>query len=261
MASPITLLSPPAYEQDPLIMPAPEPSTSTTRGPTDIPDDFKYGVSVSSSDVSIRLDFIRKVYSILFVQLLATVVEAALFMYNPTIKHFVQTSFWALVVAMISTFIFLGLLFWKRHSHPLNMYLLAGFTLTEAYTVGTVVTFYDQVVVLQALIITLGIFFGLTLYTFQSKRDFSGLGPFLYVSLWALILTGLVQLFIPFSRGMDLAIALISALIFSGYIVYDTYMIINRLSPEEYIAASVELYLDVLNLFLSVLRALGDAHE
>lgn len=69
--------------------------------------------------------------------------------------------------------------------------------LLEAYTVGTVVTFYDTTVVLEALVITLGLFLGLTLFTFQSKWDFSGMGPFLFGGLWALILAGFVMLFFP----------------------------------------------------------------
>ena len=48
--------------------------------------------------------------------------------------------------------------------------------------------------------------------------------------------------------------AVATAIIFSGFVVYDTYNIMNRLSPEEYIIASVELYLDLLNLFLAILR-------
>lgn len=63
----------------------------------------------------------------------------------------------------------LGLLYWKRHSHPLNLALLSTFTIMEAFTLGVVVAFYDNKIVLQALLITLGVFLGLTLFTFQSK--------------------------------------------------------------------------------------------
>jgi FtsH-binding integral membrane protein len=45
----------------------------------------------------------------------------------------------------------LGLLFWKRHSHPLNYVLLSTFTLMEAFTLGVTVAFFDNVIVLQAL--------------------------------------------------------------------------------------------------------------
>lgn len=47
------------------------------------------------------------------------------------------------------------------------------------------------------------------------------------------------------------------ALLFSLFIIYDTHMLMVRLSPEEYILAAINIYLDVLNLFLETLRILG----
>lgn len=68
----------------------------------------------------------------------------------------------------------------------MNLVLLSTFTLLEAFTLGVVVAFYDNAIVLQALFITIGVFIGLTLFTFQSKYDFDGLGPFLFAGLIAL---------------------------------------------------------------------------
>jgi FtsH-binding integral membrane protein len=53
-----------------------------------------------------------------------------------------------------------------------------------------------------------------------------------------------VSIFLPFSRGMDLVFAIGGCLIFSGYIVYDTYNINKRLSPDEYIMGAISLYLE-----------------
>lgn len=96
------------------------------------------------------------------------------------------------------------MLYWKRHNHPLNIGLLSLFTVLEAFTLGVVTAFYDNVIVMQALLITTGVFLGLTLFTLQSKvsfvpavprsgsdvrlpqYDFSGLGPWLFGGLIAL---------------------------------------------------------------------------
>ena len=64
-------------------------------------------------------------------------------------------------------------------------------------------------------------------------------------------------MFIPFGRTMDLVYSAIGALLFSGYVVYDTYMISNRLSPDEYIVAAISLYLEYVFCFCFLLRA-GD---
>jgi len=165
------------------------------------------------------------------------------------------------MLPLFGTLVNLGFLYWKRHAHPWNFVLLSTFTVMEAFTLGIVVAFYDNVIVLQALLITLGVFLGLTLFTFQSKYDFSGMGPFLFGSLIALCMTGLVGIFIPFSRTMDIIFACGGCLIFSGYIVYDTYIINKRLSPDEFIMGAISLYLDFINLFLNVLRLLNDLQE
>ena len=141
----------------------------------------------------------------------------------------------------------MGFLFWKRHSHPLNLILLGLFTALEAVSLGAVVSYVNQTVVLQALIITLFVFAGLTLFTFQSNYDFSGMGSWLFSGLLLLVGAGFVQIFIPFSRTLDLVMAGAGCLIFSGYIVFDTYMITRRLSPDEWVLAVVSLYLDVVN--------------
>ena len=74
-------------------------------------------------------------------------------------------------------------------------------------------------------------------------------------------MTGLVGVFIPFSSTLNLIYALIGTLLFSGYIVYDTYLINSRLSPDEYIMGAISLYLDFINLFLNILRLLSNLQD
>lgn len=252
---------PPAYT------PVSTAGPSTAREPRDsdedIPDDFthKVYVTVIEYDVDVRLAFMRKVYSILFAQLSLSTLVAGFMMYNENLKSWVQGSFWAFIVSAISSFIFLFLLVWKRRSYPLNYVLLTGFTLVESYTVGTTVTFFDKSIVLQALIMTTGIFIGLTLFTFQSKYDFSGMAPFLFGGLWVIIIIGFVGIFFPYDKTFDLIIATGTAILFCGFIIYDTFNIMKKLSPEEYITAAVDLYLDFINLFIAILRILNDLNR
>ena len=49
----------------------------------------------------------------------------------------------------------------------------------------------------------------------------------------------------------------LGALVFSLFIIYDTHMIMRKLSPEEYIFAAINLYLDIINLFLHILRMMS----
>lgn len=58
---------------------------------------------------------------------------------------------WSFYVPLFGTLVVLGLLFWKRHSHPANLILLSVFTLFEAFTLGVTVAFSNPILVLQAL--------------------------------------------------------------------------------------------------------------
>lgn len=55
---------------------------------------------------------------------------------------------------------------------------------------------------------------------------------------------------------MELVFAAAGALLFCGFIIYDTHLLMHKLSPEEYILAAINLYLDIINLFLHLLRLL-----
>eukprot|EP00794_Sanderia_malayensis_P006141 gene6141-6847_t len=210
---------------------------------------------VAIAPVKVRLGFIRKVYGILTAQLLLTTVTAAVFMFTESIKNFVQQSPGVLLLGFIMSMILIIALMVKRKESPTNMYLLFAFTLCEAYTIGTVVTFYDQFLVLQAFILTIGTTIALTAYTFQSKRDFSSWGAGLFTVLWILVLAGFMQMMIP-SELAHVGIAVVGAILFSCFIIFDTHMLIHKLSPEEYITASINLYLDIINLFLEILKVL-----
>ena len=74
------------------------------------------------------------------------------------------------------------------------------------------------------------------------------MAPFLFGGLMALLATGLVGIFIPFNSTVDLIYASGGCVIFSGYIIFDTFTINKKLSPDEYIMGAISLYLDFLNL-------------
>ena len=64
-------------------------------------------------------------------------------------------------------------------------------------------------------------------------------------------------MFFPYSEKIELGYGIIAALIFSGYILVDTQMVMRHYHVEEEIAAAISLYLDIINLFLAILRILN----
>lgn len=65
----------------------------------------------------------------------------------------------------------------------------------------------------------------------------------------------LLQVFF-WSETMEFVLSVGGALLFCGFILFDTHLIMHKLSPEEYVMASVSLYLDFINLFIYILRIL-----
>ena len=96
---------------------------------------------------------------------------------------------------------------------------------------------------------------GLLTALFQTKRDFSNLYAVLCTGLMVLILGGFLQVFFG-NELTDTALAVGGAFLFSLFIIVDTQMIMTRLSAEEYILATIQLYLDIINLFIEILKIL-----
>ncbi len=210
-------------------------------------------------DPETRRVFIRRVYSILAVQLLLTgFISSFMIMHAPT-QMYVLTHAWPVTLSIVSSLVLIVALMCMKDKEPENMYLLGAFTLVEAFLVGSVTTAYcatgQRGIVLEAVFLTGAIFIGLTLFTFQSKIDFSFLGAALSMGLGALVLWGFFALIFGIQTGY--VYALLGCIIFSGYILFDTWLIMDRLSPHEHVLAAIMLYLDIVNLFLYLLQLLS----
>ncbi|KAG8525721.1 uncharacterized protein KY384_000481 [Bacidia gigantensis] len=228
------------------------------RGEDDnVPDDFKFGGSVSEATLPIRMQFVRKVYAILTVQILATVAVSSVSYVSAGYKSWIQSNAWMMWISLFGAIGFMILTFWKRKSYPTNLLFLGGFTALEAYSISVIVSFYETKVVLLALVLTAGIFVALTAFACQTKYDFTNWMPYLFGGLWILILFGFVAAFFPYNSTAELIYGGAAALIFSGYILVDTQLVMRHYHVEEEIAAAISLYLDIINLFLAILRILN----
>lgn len=110
--------------------------------------------------------------------------------------------------------------------------------------------------ILEAVILTAVVVISLTLYTFMAAKrgyDFNFLGPFLFGAVLVLIVFSMIQILFPLGKVSMMIYGCLAAIIFCGYIVYDTDNLIKRHTYDEYIWASVSLYLDIINLFTALL--------
>ncbi|XP_059488771.1 protein lifeguard 4-like [Neocloeon triangulifer] len=216
--------------------------------------------NVLKAHVSIRMAFLRKVYGLVSLQLLFSTIMGAVCLLQPTIREFVHSNHWLVILAMFLSMGILVALHIKRQEAPANFILLSAFTVVQAYTVAVIVTFYEQAAVLQAFLLTTCVVVGLTVYALQTKKDFSSIGATIFAGLWILLIGGLLQIFIQ-NTLFELALSVGGAILFSFFIIYDTQMIMYKVSPEEYILATITLYMDIINLFLHILRILEAARR
>ncbi|KAL1197611.1 Protein LIFEGUARD 2 [Cardamine amara subsp. amara] len=210
----------------------------------------------------LRWSFIRKVYSIISIQLLATIaVAATVVTVHPISVFFTTTGVgFALYILLIFTpLIVMCPLYYYHQKHPVNYILLGIFTVSLAFAVGLTCAFTSGKVILEAVILTSVVVISLTLYTFWAAKrghDFNFLGPFLFGAIIVLMVFSFIQILFPLGKISVMIYGCVASIIFCGYIVYDTDNLIKRHSYDEYILAAVSLYLDVINLFLSLLNLL-----
>ncbi|WJX78892.1 Protein LIFEGUARD 2 [Trifolium repens] len=214
----------------------------------------------------LRWSFIRKVYTIITFQLLLTIAVASVVVFVHPVANFLSKSipgfFLYFFISLILAIITLCLLCCYHQKHPLNYFLLLIFTVSMAFPVGMTCSYAHGKVILESIILTAAVVFSLTLYTFwavKRGRDFSFLGPFLFGALIVLILFGVIQILFPLGKLSHMIYGCLGAIIFCGYIVYDTNNLIKKYSYDEFIWASVSLYLDVINLFISLVTLFSAA--
>ena len=111
-----------------------------------------------------------------------------------------------------------------------------------------------------AFIITCATFLALTVFTIFSKIDFEFLGPILCCGVGILLLWSCIMSIAftcgGYSASWHLAFVIVGVALFVGFIIYDTYMIVTHLGVDDYVIAAIELYLDVVNMFLYILQLL-----
>ncbi|XP_063808121.1 protein lifeguard 2 [Pseudophryne corroboree] len=227
--------------------------------------------SVCWDDEKVRRSFIRKVYSILSLQLLVTVAIVALFTFSDPVKEYVQANpalYWASYAVFFVTYLVLACCSGPRRHFPWNLILLGVFTLSMAYVTGMLSSFYDTKSVILCLGITALVCLSVTLFSFQIKVDFTSYHGVLFVLAMVLLFSGLsLVILIPFQYvpWLHAINAALGAIVFTMFLAFDTQILMgNRrysLSPEEYVFGALSIYLDIIYIFSFLLQLFGSARD
>jgi modulator of FtsH protease len=164
---------------------------------------------------------------------------------------------------MILSFAGIGL-YWfvlpKTANSVKGIYTVFAVTGLLGAGIGPILNYYLALpnggsLVMQAMGGTAIVFFALSGYALTTRKDFSYMGGFLVVGMIVALLAMLANIFLQIP-ALSLTISAAVVLIFSGFLLYDTSRIING-GETNYVWATIQLYISIYNIFLSLLHLLG----
>ncbi|KAK2862252.1 hypothetical protein Q5P01_001785 [Channa striata] len=222
-------------------------------------------------DKTIRRTFIRKVYAILMVQLLVTVAIVGLFTFCTPVRYFIQTHpglYMASYLMFFATYIALSCFGDLRRQFPWNIILLVLFTLSMAFMMGFVSSFYNTKSVVLCLGITALVCLSVTVFSFQSRVDITSCQGVLFSLCMVMLLCAItISIVVPFGYvpWLHAIYAVLGAILFTLFLAFDTQMLLGNkrytISPEEYIFATLSIYLDIIYLFSFLLQLTGEGRQ
>jgi modulator of FtsH protease len=198
-------------------------------------------------------EFIKQTYQLFAGSLIGGAVGAYLGMSFMPAGGF---GFWGVVIL---EFALLFGVYAVKDKPGINLAMLFAFTFVSGLTISPLLNAYVGRgmggIVGEAFLLTSIAFGGLSLFAMNTKKDYTTMGKMLFITLIIVVVAGLLNLFFH-SPMLQLAIAVVSSVLFSFFILYDTQNVIqgNYGSPIE---GAIALYLDFFNLFISLLQILG----
>ena len=174
--------------------------------------------------------------------------------------------FWILIIAQLGIVFTLSAQVDRMAAGTASL-LFAAYSALTGVTLSSILLVFTGESVFTTFVVTAGMFGALAMYGTVTRRELSGLGQFLFMGLIGLVLASLVGLFWH-SDGLQFVISFVGVIVFAGLTVYDA----NRLRELAFatsacptsgatIVGALALYLDFINLFLFLLRFLGNRRD
>lgn len=221
------------------------------------------------SRTRVESSFFNQVYTWMAIGLALTGVVAWFTVHNESIFQMVMQ--WYIPLILLELGVVLGLSFLiGKLSGAQATAAFVGYAALNGLTLSIVLAIYTQASVASAFFTAAGMFAAAGAYGYFTKRDLSGFGRFLFMGLIGLVIASLVNLFFQ-NSAVDWTISVLGVFIFAGLTAYDhqklremSYAIDSMGAGESsnnirrmVILGALTLYLDFINLFISLLRLMG----
>ena len=197
---------------------------------------------------------------------LAVVVSMLVSMFvgtNPELVKFFFTGVmhWIVIFAPLVAVFGVTIALNANPSKEIALLLLAGFAAIMGLSFAVIFAVYTALSIFNAFMGAAVLFGTLSFYGYFTKKDLSGLGSLLFVGLIAIVIASIINIFIG-STVMQMVISALAIIIFLGLTAYDTQqireMVSTDSSPATEVTGALTLYLDFINIFLSLLQLFGD---
>ncbi|XP_028405366.1 protein lifeguard 2-like [Dendronephthya gigantea] len=223
-----------------------------------------YSPEVGFMSKTVRLGFIRKVFTILSFQLVVTVGVICLFLFVPAVEKAGQNTILYIIAYLIFFVLYFVLVCCDsvRRNHPTNLILLGLFTLALSFLVGAISSYHKTNIVLVMMGVTAIVTICVCLFACQTKFDMTKFGGVLFVfALVVFFVLIFSPAFLLVTTAGKIAIGGVLALLFTAFMVYDVQLIMGgrkyELSEEEYVFGALILYVDIVNILLLLLYLFG----
>ncbi|ATN01301.1 MULTISPECIES: Bax inhibitor-1 family protein [Proteus] len=213
--------------------------------------------------------FMAQVYGWMTVGLLLTAFVAFYVASSEALLSMIFSSkivFFGLIIAQLGlVFVLSGMVHKMSGAMATSLFML--YSVLTGVTISSVLLLYTASSIASTFFICAAMFGALSIYGYTTKRSLTGMGSFLFMGLIGIIIASIVNIFMQ-SSMMSMVISYAGVLIFAGLTAYDTQKLkdmgneINQEDKENMrrysIMGALTLYLDFINLFLMLLRILGD---
>ena len=220
-------------------------------------------------DADVVAGFMRGVYGWMCGGLAITAVTAWFVSSSPALMRAIfgnPAGFWILAIAQLGIVFTLSARV-ERMAPSTAGALFAVYSALTGVTFSTILLVFTGESVFTTFLVTAGMFGALAMYGTVTRRELSGLGQFLFMGLIGLVLASIVGIFWH-NDGLQFMISFVGVIVFAGLTVYDA----QRLKELAFatsagptsgttIVGALALYLDFINLFLFLLRFLGNRRD
>ena len=207
-------------------------------------------------------DGMNRVYSNMFMAVMNSMLVSYFVSTSPALMTFLFTGVmkWIVILAPLAA-IFAISFYMHKVTKGQAMLMLHGFAALMGLSFATIFVVYTSMSIVQAFLGAACLFLAMSLYGYTTKRDLTGVGQFMFIGLIGIIIASVINIFIG-SSLMQMVVSALAVIIFLGLTAYDTQKIRAMLAYDRNghaeVSGALTLYLDFINLFLSLLQLFGN---